>query len=306
MHGPTAIPYQGKDMASKSTGWSRLFSRIGFLLVLPSLLLVSSALGQVDPGLLAGMAARSIGPAGMSGRVADVVAAPSDPTIVYVGAATGGVWKSVNGGLSFEAVFDDQPVAAVGAIAIHPTDPDVVWVGTGEGNVRNSVSVGNGIYRTRDGGRTWEHMGLESSERIHRIIIHPTDPNTLWVAAMGRQWGENEERGVYRTTNAGRTWERVLYVNERTGAADLIIDPGNPDKLFAAMWEYRRWPWFFRSGGSGSGLLSAGCAPAWPSDSSSAAAVTSRPVFSSPAATARSLSPVRSCSSFMRESRNTS
>jgi photosystem II stability/assembly factor-like uncharacterized protein len=190
----------------------------------------------------------------MSGRVADVVAAPSDPTIVYVGAATGGVWKSVNGGLSFVPVFDDQPVAAIGAIAVHPTDPDVVWVGTGEGNVRNSVSVGNGIYRSRDGGRTWEHLGLEGSERIHRIIIHPADPNTVWVAAMGREWGANQERGVYRTMDGGKTWEQVLYVNERTGAADLIIDPSNPEKLLAAMWEYRRWPWFFESGGPGSGL----------------------------------------------------
>ncbi|MCL7960846.1 MAG: hypothetical protein M8861_11670 [marine benthic group bacterium] len=212
------------------------------------------AFSQVDPGLLAGMTARSIGPAGMSGRVADVVAAPSDPTIVYVGAATGGVWKSVNGGLNFEPVFDDQPVAAIGAIAVHPTDPDVVWVGTGEGNVRNSVSVGNGIYRTRDGGRTWTHLGLEATERIHRIIIHPQDPNTLWVAAMGREWGENPERGVYRSTDAGDTWEKILYVNERTGAADLVLDPSNPDKLFAAMWDYRRWPWFFNSGGPGSGL----------------------------------------------------
>ncbi|MDP2470291.1 MAG: hypothetical protein Q8W46_05485, partial [Candidatus Palauibacterales bacterium] len=190
----------------------------------------------------------------MSGRVADVAAAPSDPNIVYVGAATGGLWKSVNGGLTFEPVFDDQAVASIGAVAIHPTDPDVVWVGTGEGNVRNSVSVGNGIYRTRDGGRTWEHLGLEATERINRIIIHPEDPNTAWVAALGREWGENEERGVYRTRDGGRTWQRILYVNERTGAADLVIDPTNPDKLFAAMWEYRRWPWFFSSGGPGSGL----------------------------------------------------
>ena len=145
-------------------------------------------------------------------------------------------------------------MAAIGAIAVHPTDPDVVWVGTGEGNVRNSVSVGNGIYRSRDGGRTWEHLGLEATERIHRILIHPRDPSTVWVAAMGREWGDNQERGVYRTTDARRTWERVLYIDERTGAADLVIDPSNPEKLFAAMWEYRRWPWFFKSGGPGSGL----------------------------------------------------
>jgi len=228
--------------------------RWGIALALLAVFGASPASAQVDPGLLAGMTARSIGPAGMSGRVSDVVAAPSDPAIVYVGASTGGVWKSVNGGLSFVPIFDDQPVAAIGALAVHPTDPDVVWVGTGEGNPRNSVSVGNGIYRSRDGGLTWEHLGLEATERIHRILIHPGDPNTVWVAALGREWGENPERGVYRTRDAGRTWERVLYVNERTGAADLIIDPENPDKLLASMWEYRRWPWFFKSGGPGSGL----------------------------------------------------
>jgi photosystem II stability/assembly factor-like uncharacterized protein len=241
-------------MISASGSWIRICSRIAAIALVPALHAATPALCQVDPGLLAGMTARSIGPAGMSGRVADVVAAPSDPNIVYVGAATGGVWKSVNGGLSFEPIFDDQPVAAIGALAVHPSDPDVLWVGTGEGNVRNSVSVGNGIYRTQDGGRTWQHLGLEPTERIHRIIIHPGDPNTVWVAAMGREWGENEERGVYRTTDAGRTWQKVLYLNQRTGAADLVIDPTNPDKLFAAMWEYRRWPWFFNSGGPGSGL----------------------------------------------------
>ncbi|MGB5304036.1 MAG: hypothetical protein WBP17_12880, partial [Gemmatimonadota bacterium] len=241
-------------MITAHESWLPSLARIAACAVVAALHSATPAFGQVDPGLLAGMTARSIGPAGMSGRVADVVAAPSDPTIVYVGAATGGVWKSVNGGLNFEPVFDDQPVAAIGAIAVHPTDPDVVWVGTGEGNVRNSVSVGNGVYRTRDGGRTWKHLGLEATERIHRIIIHPRDPNTVWVAAMGQEWGENPERGVYRSTDAGETWEKILYVNERSGAADLVLDPSNPDKLFAAMWDYRRWPWFFNSGGPGSGL----------------------------------------------------
>jgi photosystem II stability/assembly factor-like uncharacterized protein len=209
---------------------------------------------QIDPELLAGMEARAIGPAGMSGRVADVVAAPSDPTIVYVGAATGGVWKSVSGGLSFEPIFDDQPVAAIGALAVHPSDPDVLWVGTGEGNVRNSVSVGNGVYRTRDGGETWEHLGLEGSERITRIVLDPANPEVAYVAAMGREWGENPERGVFRTRDGAKTWEKILYVDEKTGAADLVMHPDNPDVVFAAMWEYRRWPWFFKSGGPGSGL----------------------------------------------------
>ncbi|MGZ5432820.1 MAG: VPS10 domain-containing protein, partial [Thermoanaerobaculia bacterium] len=223
--------------------------------VLVLLLLASTLHAQVDPELLAGMKARSIGPASMSGRVAAIDAVESNPDIVYVGAATGGVWKSVDGALSFTPVFDDQPVAAIGAVAIFQPSPDLVWVGTGEGNPRNSMSVGNGIYKSSDGGRTWQHLGLDKTERIHRIVTHPTDPNIVWVAAMGQAWGQNADRGIFKTTDGGKTWTKVLYVNDKTGAADLIIDPGNPNKLFAAMWEYRRWPWFFNSGGPGSGLF---------------------------------------------------
>jgi photosystem II stability/assembly factor-like uncharacterized protein len=217
-------------------------------------LLSSTIHAQLDPELLAGMKARSIGPAAMSGRVAAVDAVESDPDIIYVGAATGGVWKSVDGGLNFTPIFDDQPVAAIGAVAVFQPSPDIVWVGTGEGNPRNSMSVGNGVYKSTDGGRTWQHLGLDKTERIHRIILHPRDPNIAWVAALGQAWGQNAERGVFKTTDGGKTWTKVLYVNDRTGAADLIIDPSNPNKLFAAMWEYRRWPWFFHSGGWGSGL----------------------------------------------------
>ncbi len=211
-------------------------------------------LGGIDARLLAGLEARSIGPAGMSGRVAAIDAVESDPDVVYVGAATGGVWKSINGGLTWEAVFDDQSVASVGAVAIFQPSPDIVWVGTGEGNPRNSASVGDGIYRSLDAGRTWVRVGLEETERIHRIVLHPTDPDVAWVAALGRAWGENEQRGVFKTTDGGKSWRRVLYVDPRTGAADLVADPTNPQKLFAAMWDFRRWPWFFRSGGPGSGL----------------------------------------------------
>jgi hypothetical protein len=216
----------------------------------------ATALGaaEIDPALLAGLRVRSIGPAGMSGRIAAIEAVPGDAETAYAGAATGGVWKSVNGGLTWQPVFDDQPVHAIGAIAVHPANPDTVWVGTGEGNVRNSASVGNGVYRSTDGGRTWSHLGLEATERIPRIVLHPRDPNVAWVAALGREWGENPERGIYKTADGGRTWSRVLFVDERTGAADLAIDPANPDRLFAAMWQYRRWPYFFRSGGPGSGL----------------------------------------------------
>lgn len=209
---------------------------------------------KVDPELLAGMKARSIGPAGMSGRIAAVDAVRSNPDIVYVGAATGGVWKSVNGGVTWSPVFDKQSVAAIGAIAIFQPNPDIVWAGTGEGNVRNSASVGDGIYKSLDGGRTWKNVGLAKSERISRIVAHPTNPDIVYVAALGQAWGENQERGVFKTEDGGKTWQKILYVDEKTGAADVIIDPSNPNKLFAAMWQYRRWPWVFKSGGPGSGL----------------------------------------------------
>jgi photosystem II stability/assembly factor-like uncharacterized protein len=209
---------------------------------------------QIDPELLAGMKARSIGPATMSGRVAAIDAVESDPDIVYVGAATGGVWKSTDGAYNFTPIFDDQPVASIGAVAVNQASPEIVWVGTGEGNPRNSVSFGNGVYRSLDGGITWQHLGLEKTERIHRIVLHPRDPNVAWVAAMGQAWGQNADRGIFKTTDGGKTWTKVLYVNERTGAAELVIDPVNPNKLFAAMWEFQRWPWFFNSGGPGSGL----------------------------------------------------
>jgi photosystem II stability/assembly factor-like uncharacterized protein len=229
-----------------------MMRRIGFLVLSLSLAAILQA--QIDPDLLAGLKARSIGPASMSGRVAAIDVVESNTDIVYVGAATGGLWKSTNGGLSFTPVFDEQPVAAIGAVAIFQASPEIVWVGTGEGNVRNSMSVGNGVYKSIDGGKTWQHLGLDKTERIYRIVLHPRDPNVAWVAAMGQAWGQNPERGVFKTTDGGKTWQKVLYTNERSGAAELVIDPVNPNKLFASMWEYRRWPWFFNSGGPGSGF----------------------------------------------------
>jgi photosystem II stability/assembly factor-like uncharacterized protein len=214
----------------------------------------AAAAGAIDPRLLAGLKARSIGPAAMSGRVTAVEGVASAPDTLYAGAAAGGVWKTVNGGLTWDPVFDDQPIASIGAIAVFQPNPDIVWVGTGEGNPRNSASIGNGVYRSGDGGHTWAHLGLDATERISRIVLDPTDPEVAYVAALGREWGENPERGVFKTTDGGRTWRKVLYVDERTGAADLAIDPANPRKLFAAMWQYRRWPWGFKSGGAGSGL----------------------------------------------------
>ncbi|UCF20963.1 MAG: hypothetical protein JSU87_06090, partial [Gemmatimonadota bacterium] len=210
---------------------------------------------QIDADLLAGMRARSIGPAGMSGRVADIEAVESNPNIVYIGAATGGIWKSLNGGLTWEPIFDDQPIHAIGSIEVFQASPDIVWVGTGEGNPRNSVSgTGWGVFKSMDAGRTWEHLGLEATERIHRIALHPTNPEVAYVGAMGSMWKANPERGVYKTENGGASWSKILYVDENTGVADMELDPTNPNKLIVAMWDYRRWPWFFRSGGAGSAL----------------------------------------------------
>ncbi len=232
------------------------------LLTALAIVLVAAAPAlALDPDLLSGLKARSIGPAAMSGRIAVIAASASsaaDPQTLWVGSATGGLWRSVNGGLSWEPVFDDQPVASIGAVAVDPSNPDVVWVGTGEGNPRNSASVGDGVYKSLDRGRTWRHVGLEKTERIHRLIVDPRDSRVAWAAALGQAWGENPDRGVFKTEDGGRTWRKVLYVDERTGCADLAVDPSNPNKLYAAMWDYRRWPWFFRSGGPGSGLFTSG------------------------------------------------
>ncbi|HEV7517434.1 MAG TPA: hypothetical protein VGR07_14120, partial [Thermoanaerobaculia bacterium] len=209
---------------------------------------------RIDSDLFAGLKARAIGPAAMSGRVTAIEGVESNPGILYVGAAAGGVWKSVNGGLTWKPVFDDQPVASIGAIAVNQANPDIVWVGTGEANVRNSVSVGNGVYRSLDGGRTWKHLGLTQSEHIRRIVLDPRNPDVAYVAALGQLWGEGGERGIYKTADGGRTWKRVLAAGDKTGGGELAIDPANPNKLFAALWQVRRWPWALQSGGPGSGL----------------------------------------------------
>ncbi len=217
--------------------------------------LPGSGAAQDSDDLFAAMTGRSIGPAGMSGRVAAVNVDPSDRSRIFVGAATGGVWRSLDGGITWEPVFDDQPVLGIGAVAVSPANPDVIWVGTGEGNPRNSAGVGYGIFKSVDGGESWSHLGLEGSERIHRVVPHPTDPDVAYVAALGPAWSDGDERGVFRTVDGGESWERILPGDDRTGAADLVMDPENPAKLFASMWEYRRWSWFFESGGDGSGLF---------------------------------------------------
>jgi len=204
--------------------------------------------------LVQDMKPRNIGPAGMSGRVTAIDVVLSNPDIMYVGTASGGLWKSISGGIQWEPIFDHEVTASIGAVAIQQSNPSVIWVGTGEGNPRNSLNGGYGIYKSLDGGKSWKSMGLEKTRHIHRVIIDPTNPDVVYVGAIGSPWGEHPERGVFKTTDGGKTWEKVLFVNNKTGVADLVMDPTNPNKLIAAMWEHKRDPWFFKSGGEGSGL----------------------------------------------------
>lgn len=225
-----------------------------FLTLFVCFIAASLTAQEVDLTIFENMSMRHIGPGTMSGRVTAIDVVRDQPEVIVVGTASGGIWKSVSGGITWEPMFDDAPLQSIGAIAIDPSNPDVIWAGTGEGNPRNSHTSGGGIYRSLDGGDNWSLMGLEETKTIHRIVVHKDDPNTVLVAALGSAWGPNPERGVFRTTDGGLTWEKVLYNNDETGCADLIVDPRNPNKLFAAMWEFGRKPWTFNSGGDGSGL----------------------------------------------------
>jgi len=207
---------------------------------------------QLDPGTLEGLHFRHIGPIG--NRVSAVVGVPGNPRIYFIGAASGGIFRTLDGGVTWEPVFDDQKVSSIGSLAIAPSDPNVIWAGTGETFIRSNVSIGNGIYRSTDQGKTWTHMGLEKTGRIGRIVVHPSDPDTVLVAAMGHCYGPQEERGIFRTTNGGKTWERVLFTDSDTGASDLVMDPNNPRILFAGMWPMKITTWGRFSGGPGGGL----------------------------------------------------
>jgi photosystem II stability/assembly factor-like uncharacterized protein len=195
---------------------------------------------------------RYIGPPG--NRLSAVVGVPGDPNVFYAGAASGGVWKATDGGTRWDPIFDDQPAQSIGAIAIAPSDPNVIWVGTGESFIRSNVSIGNGVYKSTDAGKTWTHMGLEQTGRIPRVIIDPRNPDVVFVAALGTCYGPQPERGVFRTTNGGATWEKVLFVDENTGVSDLAMDPTNPRILFAGTWQIDIKTWGRQSGGPGSGV----------------------------------------------------
>ncbi len=222
------------------------------------LLLLGPSLIQAQPldlTLYQNLKIRNVGPANMSGRITTIDAVASNPKIMYVGAASGGVWKSENGGSAWRPVFDDQPTQNIGAIAIQQNNPSVVWVGTGEGNPRNSMNLGMGIFKSLDGGLTWKQLGLEATKTIHRIIIDPMNPEVVYIGAMGDPWTPGEARGLYKTTDGGKNWEKILYTNDQSGIADLVMDPSNPNKLIAAVYEHRRTPYYFSSGGPGSGLF---------------------------------------------------
>jgi len=209
---------------------------------------------KLDISQLEKMKARSIGPAGMSGRIVAVDAVISNPDIIYAGAASGGVWKSIDAGVTWKPIFDDEKLINIGALKICQSNPDIIWVGTGEGNPRNSINIGGGMYKSLDAGKTWKLMGLKATKNIHRILLDPRDENTVYVGVIGNPYGEHAERGVFKTSDGGETWNKILYVDEKTGVGEMVMDPKNPNKLFVNMWEHRRWPWFFNSGGKSSGL----------------------------------------------------
>jgi len=243
--------------------------RVGVVLLFAGLLVGRDAVAvdamvPMDSGAVSGIGIRNIGSATMSGRIAAVAANlnPDGKVTLYVGSASGGVWRSLDGGTTFKPVFDKQPVQSIGAIGVDPSHPNVVWVGTGEAWTRNSVSIGNGIYKSTDGGDTWTHTGLGESERIARIIVHPTNGDVVYACVPGELWSDSTERGLYKTTDGGVSWQLVLKGgNLSTGCSSIAMDPQNPERLFAALWDFRRTGWTFRSGGespdvpSGSGLL---------------------------------------------------
>jgi photosystem II stability/assembly factor-like uncharacterized protein len=219
-----------------------------------ALFCVASLFAQtLDSSLWSGMKWRNIGPF-RGGRVESVVGIPGNPDIYFFGAVTGGVWKTTDAGVTWQPVFDQEKIASIGAIAIDPQDHNVIYVGTGEPCLRGNISFGNGMYKSVDAGKTWTHIGLDDTRHIAKVLIDPNRPDTIFVAAIGHAYGPNQQRGVFRSTDGGKTWEKVLYKDEKTGAVDLVFDPNNSHILYAALYQEIRTPWSFTSGGPGSGI----------------------------------------------------
>ena len=209
---------------------------------------------QSDDPILKPFVWRSIGPANMGGRVDDIAVDENNPSTIYVGFATGGLWKSTNNGTTWLPIFDKYPVSSIGDIALAPSNPDIIYVGTGEANNRQSSSFGAGVYKSTDGGKEFVYLGLKETQSIARIVVHPKDPNIVYVAAIGHLFGPNAERGLYKTSDGGKTWTNTKFIDNDTGFTDVVIDPTNPNVLFAASYQRRRQPWGFNGGGSGSGI----------------------------------------------------
>ena len=229
------------------------FSKLSVLIIALAVSFLSPLQAQeANKDILGAMRYRYIGPVG--NRVTSVVSVPGQPNTYYVGAASGGIFKTTDGGVHWEPVFDAQPVASIGSLAIAPSDSNIIWAGTGEAHIRSHISVGAGIYKSTDGGKTWKLMGLEKTGRIGRIVIDPKNPDVVLVAAMGHSYGPQQERGIFRTADGGKTWERALFVDENTGASEIVMDPGNPRTLFAGMWPLEIHTWGRESGGPGSGI----------------------------------------------------
>ncbi|HEX6465129.1 MAG TPA: hypothetical protein VFZ98_11765 [Vicinamibacterales bacterium] len=207
-----------------------------------------------DDPILRNFTWRSIGPANMGGRIDDIAVVESAPSTYYIGFATGGLWKTTNNGTTFTPIFDEQPVTSIGDIAIAPSNPDIIYVGTGEANNRQSASFGAGVFKSTDAGKSWKYVGLKETQSIARIVVHPKDPNIAYVAALGHLFGPNKERGLFKTTDGGATWTNTKFIDEDTGFTDLVMDPSNPNVLYAASYQRRRVPWGFNGGGPGSGL----------------------------------------------------
>jgi photosystem II stability/assembly factor-like uncharacterized protein len=240
----------------RATDSGRAAMRIAAAIAVVALLLASGSAQQaarVDAAVYDQLRWRHIGPEG--NRVSAVAGVPGDPLVYYAGSASGGIFKTIDGGVSWTPIFDDQPVHSIGDIAVAPSDPAIVWAGTGEACIRSHISVGQGIYKSTDAGRTWTLMGLEQTGRIGKIVVHPQNPDIVLACALGHAYGPQQERGVFRTTDGGKTWERTLFVDENTGCSSLAADPSNPRKIFAGTWQIDIKTWGRESGGPGSGLF---------------------------------------------------
>jgi photosystem II stability/assembly factor-like uncharacterized protein len=218
-----------------------------------ALLTTATLSAQVDPSRFGEMRWRMIGPF-RGGRTVAAVGIPSQPNVFYIGVNNGGIWKTTDAGRIWTPIFDDQPTGSIGAIALAPSDPNVIYAGSGEGLQRPDLSTGDGIYKSTDAGRTWTHLGLRDGQQIPTIVVDPTDPNRLFVAVLGHPYGPNEERGIFRSLDGGRTFEKVLYRDADTGGIDVILDPSDPKTVYAALWQARQGPWenaMFAGDGSG-------------------------------------------------------